>query len=77
MVAPGKFYDYDADEDDKQGLYLESGCSWDEVEDNNGKKRIRLKFTMKQIGEDYRFIGVEYHAVATGYVTDYKIYGNR
>jgi hypothetical protein len=76
MVAPGYFYDHDADEDDEQGLGIMSGCSWDEVEDN-GKKRIWLKFKMTQYGEDYRFIGVEYHAVATGHVTDYKIYGKR
>jgi hypothetical protein len=42
MVAPANFYNYDADEDDEQGFVLKSGCQWDEVEDNKGKKRIRF-----------------------------------
>jgi hypothetical protein len=69
VVAPGSFYDSDNDENDSQGWHLNSGCSWDEVE-VNGKKRIRLKFVMMQQGETSRFMGVVYHAAATGYVTD-------
>lgn len=72
MVAPGNFFDADNDDNDQQGWQLDSGCSWDEVE-VNGKKRIRLKFKMKQQGESSQFVGVVYHAAATGYVTDWGI----
>jgi hypothetical protein len=71
MVAPGKFFDADNDEDDEQGWNLDSGCLWDEVEES-GKKRIRLKFKMKQEGETSQFVGIVYHAAATGYVWDWN-----
>jgi len=70
MIAPAKHYNFDADEDDVQGFFLDTGCNWDEVE-VNGKKRIRLKFEMEQWGEDSRFVGVIYHAVATGFVSEW------
>ena len=69
VVAPGNFFDYDNDDNDSQGWQLDTGCSWEEVE-VGGKKRIRLKFAMKQQGETSRFMGVVYHVSATGYVTD-------
>lgn len=55
VVAPGNFFDYDNDDNDSQGWQLDTGCSWEEVE-VGGKKRIRLKFVMKQQGETSRFM---------------------
>ena len=64
LIAPYRYQNDDADEDDAQGWYV-FPCTW-ELVPSEGAQRIRLKFGMGQRGQATLFFGIGYQVTATG-----------
>jgi F5/8 type C domain len=64
IIAQAHFYNTNADEDDWQGWGI-FNAPFDTV-DENGKKRIRLNFTVAQYGQESLNWAINYKVTATG-----------
>jgi hypothetical protein len=64
IITQACYYNTDSDEDDWQGWQTQN-FPFDTV-DENGKKRIRLNFNIKQYGQASKYWAINYKVTATG-----------
>jgi len=64
IIVQAYYYSTNADEDDWQG-WGTFNAPFDTV-DENGKKRIRLNFSIGQYGQQSKYFGISYKVTATG-----------